>query len=221
MKRFGRKLDVEAMQAKLPLSSFFFDCLYLDGDSLIDASGQTRAEALASHVLASVRRRQARPADARRHERWASLQLSVLPDAELRALRQAVAQALGDDHAALREYDEAFRHHAAAANLAVLLEDERALLVAARAMGRDLVAVDRLTHAMDHAGRAVRIARDLEDWRTTEDIAREALSWLDLHGEPWDSARRRPFQQALAEASRRRTEAAPAAPAGDSTPRGG
>jgi len=47
MRRFGRKLDVAAMQASLPLSSFFFDCLYLDGESLIDQPTALRHQALA------------------------------------------------------------------------------------------------------------------------------------------------------------------------------
>jgi DNA ligase-1 len=34
MRRFGRTLEVEAMQAELPLSVFFFDCLRHDGDVL-------------------------------------------------------------------------------------------------------------------------------------------------------------------------------------------
>ena len=33
MRRFGRKLDVERMRAKLPLNPFWFDLLYLDGQS--------------------------------------------------------------------------------------------------------------------------------------------------------------------------------------------
>jgi len=36
MQRFGRKLDVNRLRAELPLTPFFFDCLYLDGVSLID-----------------------------------------------------------------------------------------------------------------------------------------------------------------------------------------
>src|SRR6187402_1869548 len=32
MRRFGRKLDVEALRGELPLSVFFFDCLYRDGE---------------------------------------------------------------------------------------------------------------------------------------------------------------------------------------------
>ena len=35
MRRFGRKLDVGAMRAELPLSPFWFDLLYLDGGDLL------------------------------------------------------------------------------------------------------------------------------------------------------------------------------------------
>jgi DNA ligase-1 len=36
MRRFGRKLDVEALRAELPITPVFFDVLYLDGQSLLD-----------------------------------------------------------------------------------------------------------------------------------------------------------------------------------------
>jgi DNA ligase-1 len=36
MQRFGRKLDVDRLRAEIPLTPFFFDCLYADGTSLID-----------------------------------------------------------------------------------------------------------------------------------------------------------------------------------------
>ncbi len=36
MRRFGRKLDVDRMRQELPLTPFFFDALYLDGQSLMD-----------------------------------------------------------------------------------------------------------------------------------------------------------------------------------------
>ncbi len=36
MRRFGRKLDVEALKASLPITPFFFDALYLDGSPLVD-----------------------------------------------------------------------------------------------------------------------------------------------------------------------------------------
>lgn len=50
MRRFGRKLDVARMRQELPLSHFLFDCLYLEGEPLLDRSGAERAAALASAV---------------------------------------------------------------------------------------------------------------------------------------------------------------------------
>jgi DNA ligase-1 len=42
MRRFGRKLEVAAMRAELPLAAFFFDALLLDGDELLDQPLSTR-----------------------------------------------------------------------------------------------------------------------------------------------------------------------------------
>lgn len=46
MRRFGRVKDVDALRAKLPLSAFFFDCLLLDGEPLLDLAGSERWAAL-------------------------------------------------------------------------------------------------------------------------------------------------------------------------------
>ncbi len=46
MRRFGRTLDVPAMQASLPLSVFFFDCLRADGEAIVAAPASERFEAL-------------------------------------------------------------------------------------------------------------------------------------------------------------------------------
>jgi DNA ligase-1 len=46
MRRFGRKVDVEGMRETLPLTSFLFDCLYLDGSTLIDRPAAERFSAL-------------------------------------------------------------------------------------------------------------------------------------------------------------------------------
>jgi DNA ligase-1 len=48
MRRFGRKLDVAAMRRALPLSSAFFDCLYLDGEALIDRPAAFRFERMSA-----------------------------------------------------------------------------------------------------------------------------------------------------------------------------
>jgi DNA ligase-1 len=47
MRRFGRTLDVQDMQASLPLAAFFFDCLRVDGEALTRAPASTRFAALA------------------------------------------------------------------------------------------------------------------------------------------------------------------------------
>lgn len=46
MRRFGRKLDVHRTRESLPLTPFFFDCLHLDGDDLIDRPSTTRVAAM-------------------------------------------------------------------------------------------------------------------------------------------------------------------------------
>ncbi len=46
MRRFGRRLDVSRMRGELPLSAYFFDILYLDGDALVDLPARERLEAL-------------------------------------------------------------------------------------------------------------------------------------------------------------------------------
>ena len=57
MRRFGRKLDVHRMRESLPLAPFFFDCLYFDGDGLIDEPYSRRVGTLAD--VARERRRAA------------------------------------------------------------------------------------------------------------------------------------------------------------------
>ena len=53
MQRFGRKLDVDRLRAQIPLTPFLFDCLYADGESLIDGTQDTRAARL-EHVAPSL-----------------------------------------------------------------------------------------------------------------------------------------------------------------------
>src|SRR5690606_3068629 len=50
MRRFGRKLDVDALRAELPLHAFFFDCLRMDGTSLVDHPARERFAALGDAV---------------------------------------------------------------------------------------------------------------------------------------------------------------------------
>ena len=45
MRRFGRKLDVDALRSELPITPAFFDVLYLDGQPLVDEPLSRRASA--------------------------------------------------------------------------------------------------------------------------------------------------------------------------------
>jgi DNA ligase-1 len=50
MRRFGRRLDVDAMRDSLPLKAHFFDCLYLEGAHLIDRPQNERMAALETNL---------------------------------------------------------------------------------------------------------------------------------------------------------------------------
>jgi ATP-dependent DNA ligase I len=56
MRRFGRRLDVDRLRQELPLTPFFFDCLYLDGTPLVSEPQRMRFGALQSfatdHIVA-------------------------------------------------------------------------------------------------------------------------------------------------------------------------
>jgi DNA ligase-1 len=54
MRRFGRKLDVAALRGELPLSVFFFDCLYRDGAPLVDRPARERHDLLRSALPAQA-----------------------------------------------------------------------------------------------------------------------------------------------------------------------
>jgi len=47
MRRFGRRLDIEALRSSHPLSVYFFDCLFADGEDLTPKPVPERFEALA------------------------------------------------------------------------------------------------------------------------------------------------------------------------------
>lgn len=55
MSRFGRKLDVSTQRKELPLSAFFFDCLYLDGEVLVERTNEQRWAALSRAVPEAMR----------------------------------------------------------------------------------------------------------------------------------------------------------------------
>jgi DNA ligase 1 len=50
MRRFGRRLDVDRLRMDFPLTPFFFDCLYIDGQALTAAPQRERFTSLASVV---------------------------------------------------------------------------------------------------------------------------------------------------------------------------
>jgi DNA ligase-1 len=54
MRRFGRKLEVERLRREIPLSVFFFDCLLLEEEPLVDRAAQERFTALESAVPAQT-----------------------------------------------------------------------------------------------------------------------------------------------------------------------
>ena len=54
MRRFGRKLDVDRLRESIPVSPFFFDLLFVDGDSLIDEPLARRAELMNRVTPSSV-----------------------------------------------------------------------------------------------------------------------------------------------------------------------
>ncbi len=55
MRRFGRKLDVEQLRHQLPIGGYFFDCLFLEGRSLVHEPTTTRFEALVRTVPEKMR----------------------------------------------------------------------------------------------------------------------------------------------------------------------
>jgi DNA ligase 1 len=55
MQRVGRKLGVSAARAELPLRAFFFDCLYLNGNVLVERPNSERWQALCAVVPEAAR----------------------------------------------------------------------------------------------------------------------------------------------------------------------
>ena len=54
MRRVGRRLDVEALRSGLPLEAFFFDCLRIGEQSIVDRPTRERIEALGRAVPTAV-----------------------------------------------------------------------------------------------------------------------------------------------------------------------
>lgn len=55
MRRFGRRRDDATLRAQLPLQSFYFDCLRLNGETLIDADTLSRQESLRDSLPTDLR----------------------------------------------------------------------------------------------------------------------------------------------------------------------
>lgn len=55
MRRFGRKLEVAELGRSLPLNAFFFDCLYLNGEVLVERSNAERWTELCKVVPEAAR----------------------------------------------------------------------------------------------------------------------------------------------------------------------
>jgi DNA ligase-1 len=54
MRRFGRKLNIAQMREALPLSVYFFDCLYLDSSELLSQPARERFRVLSSVLAAPL-----------------------------------------------------------------------------------------------------------------------------------------------------------------------
>ena len=70
-RRFGRRLDVEALRALMPVTPFFFDILRVDGEDLLDrplAERLTRLDVVVSPTLRVPRLTTSDPDEARRFE---------------------------------------------------------------------------------------------------------------------------------------------------------
>jgi DNA ligase-1 len=55
MSRFGSKLDVDALRARVPLTPVFFDCLHVDGEDLLDQPLAGRRTVLLDRVPETMR----------------------------------------------------------------------------------------------------------------------------------------------------------------------
>jgi DNA ligase 1 len=54
MSRFGSRVDVDRLRAGVPLSAFFFDCLYVDGESLLERPASARFDAMSELLPPSI-----------------------------------------------------------------------------------------------------------------------------------------------------------------------
>lgn len=77
MRRFGRRLDVARMRTELPVSPFFFDCLYADGTTLVDRPGRERFAAMPDVLTSDTLVRRITTADASEAEAFLDAALDL------------------------------------------------------------------------------------------------------------------------------------------------
>ncbi|HEX9234672.1 MAG TPA: ATP-dependent DNA ligase [Actinomycetota bacterium] len=70
MGRFGTRLEAEQLRRQVPLSVFFFDCLHLDGETLIDLPASERWAAMGTRVPDALQVRRIVTEDPDRAERF-------------------------------------------------------------------------------------------------------------------------------------------------------
>jgi DNA ligase-1 len=70
MSRFGSRRGVEELREAVPLSCFFFDCLHLDGEDLLDRPARERFAALGQRLPEALRVPRIETADAAEAERF-------------------------------------------------------------------------------------------------------------------------------------------------------
>lgn len=169
---------------QLPLASAQLDAaLVLLDEAELDRPTHAHLAARAWHTYAAALRKAGERAAALSRERQANLMLSLLDDADLQRLRLEIAQRMGDDFAATSDPRQAFQQHSRASALARELEDRRAELVAITSLTRDLEAMERFRDAVDHCGRALDIALELNDTASAAALANRALQMLMTLGE--------------------------------------
>jgi DNA ligase-1 len=95
MRRFGRRLDVDALRRELPLSVLFFDALHADGEDLVARPSRERHAALAAAVPEPLRVPRLVTADPAAAE-------AFLEDALRRGHEGVMAKALGAPYEAGR-----------------------------------------------------------------------------------------------------------------------
>lgn len=168
-------------------------------------------EGPARHLAATALRRLERWDEARRHQRLALLALTLLPDEQLQPLRQAAAQARGDDLARVGDWSAAHLHHARAAALAEHLGDRDAQLAAQGARVDDLAGLGRGRDAAHLAAQRARLAHDSGRLDVARQAAQRGLHWCTVFELPADDPLRPELLALLRELDRLEAAAQPEA----------